>query len=491
MLRLDSPTPGLRRDGRMRARLPGLLALSVALFAVPTRSAPAPPSRPNVIVIVTDDQRWDTLGYMPAVQRRLVAQGITFTNAFTTTPVCLPSRTSLLTGRYPHATGVLANFPPLGGPRRFVGPDASTLATWLHGAGYRTGMFGKYVNLYGSQQCPPATAACYRPPGWDEWHVFLDEEYFTYQLAENDTITSYGSAEGDYSTDVLAAKASEFIRTTRDQPFLLVLNFFAPHSTGPFPPTPAPRHRGTYAGLALTRPPSWDEDDVSDKPGWVQRRPRAGDLVGGGVFRAPAGDWYDDMRRGQLEALQAVDEGVEQLMAALDATGRAADTIVVFTSDNGFSWGEHRWLGKSCPYEECLRVPLVIRYPALRRAGRRARQMVLNIDLAPTLADLAGVDVPPGVDGRSLRPLLRGHAGPGRAAFLFEYFAIPQEVPPSFRGLRTRRWKLALWADPADDELLHFATDPFELESLPPDARRISRRLARRLERLDAARRSP
>jgi arylsulfatase A-like enzyme len=442
-------------------------------------------TRPNIVLFVTDDQRWDTLPYMPAVQRLLVAEGITFTNSFTTTPLCMPSRTSLLTGRYAHHTGALANFPPLGGPGRFVGPDRSTVATWLHQAGYRTAIYGKYVNLY-RFQCPPYTAACYRPPGWDEWHVFLGEAAYDYRLTEGSSTTFYGSAAEDYSTDVLAAKASEFVHDTNAQPYLLVVAFHAPHDEGGLsPPIPAPRHAGLFADLPPLRPPSWDEADVSDKPPWIRNLPRAADLIGSGVLQRPVNVWSDEMRRGQLQALQAVDEAVERILGAVDANGQTRDTAVIFTSDNGLCWDEHRLIGKECPYEECLRVPLVIRFPPLAHRARMERRMVLNIDLAPTIAALAHVRVSPGIDGRSLVPLLRRAAVAWRPAFLFEYFANPGEVMPSFAGVRTTRWKLVHYPDSSDDELLHLETDPYELQSERPDQHRITRRLDRMLRRLE------
>jgi N-acetylglucosamine-6-sulfatase len=482
---------GQRTAARLMIRCV-LVLLAAALVGVACHSGADAPlaasaSRPNVVILLTDDQRWDTLAYTPAVQRLLVAQGITFTNSFTTTPLCMPSRASLLTGQYAHHTGVLANFPPVGGPEHFVGPDASTVATWLHQAGYRTGIYGKYMNLY-ALQCPPHTTACYRPPGWDEWHVFLKEGAFNYGLTDGSSIIPYGSAPEDYSTDVLAAKAEEFVRDTHGQPYLLLVAFHAPHDEPLSAPIPAPRHAGTYADLAPLRPPSWDEADVSDKPAWIRRRPRATDLIGSGFIRMPVEVWSDQERRGHLQSLQAVDEAVARILAAVDASGQAANTAVIFTSDNGLCWDEHRVIGKGCPYEECLRVPLVIRYPPLARAGRQDPRMVLNIDLAPTIAALAKVPVPPATDGRSLVPLLRRAGGPWRAAFLFEYFANPGEAPPSFTGVRTKHWKLTRYEDPSDDELLHLTTDPYELESARPEQHPITPYLQRMLNRLRDAR---
>jgi arylsulfatase A-like enzyme len=314
--------------------------------------------------------------------------------------------------------------------------------------------------------------------------VLLDEATYKYRLTDGSSIVSYGSAPEDYSTDVLAAKAADFVRDTHGQPFLLYVGFHEPHDEGLFPPVPAPRHQSTFANLAPLRPPNWDEADVSDKPAWIQGRPRATELVGSGVLRFPLGEWSDRKRQGQLQALQAIDEAVERILGAVDAIGQTSNTVVIFTSDNGLSWEEHRWLGKGCPYEECLRVPMVIRFPPLARGGRQDARMALNIDLAPTSAALAHVPAGTGIDGRSLVPLLRRSSGPWRAAFLFEYFANPGEVPPNFTGVRGKRWKLTRYDNPSDDELLHLATDPFELTSEHPGERAISRHLQRVMDTL-------
>jgi arylsulfatase A-like enzyme len=185
------------------------------------------------------------------------------------------------------------------------------------------------------------------------------------------------------------------------------------------------------------------------------------------------------MRRGQIQALQAVDEAVERILGAVDASGATADTAVLFTSDNGLSWDEHRWIGKGCAYEECLRVPLVVRLPSSPRAGRVEPRMALNIDLAPTIAALAGVRAPR-ADGRSLLPLIRGVPARWRSSFLFEFFTNPGDAQPSFVGVRTTRWKRVRYPDASDDELLDLATDPYELQSKRPDLRQIARRLDQR-----------
>ena len=424
--------------------------------------------RPNVIIVVTDDQRWDTLQYMPHVLDQIAAQGVTFTNAFVTSPVCAPSRASLLTGRYARHHGVLTVGAPDGGATRFVGPDASTLATWFHDAGYRTGIVGKYVNDYVSQ-CPPETDTCYRPPGWDEWHVFLKQHYYDYVLAENGELTKFGADPSDYSTDVLGAKAVEFIERAAGRPFLLYVAFNSPHQEerGGLP-IPAPRHQDQRAGIAPWRPPSYDEEDVSDKPPWVALQPRASRLLRSLLTRGAWGDW---VRQRQIEALAAVDEAVAGMLAALDATGQAEDTVVVFTSDNGYLWGEHRYFfGKDVPWEESIRVPLVVRFLRLRREGREDSHLVLNIDVAPTVAELAGVHPSGAIDGTSLVPLLRGDAPPWRDAFVVEmWHQRGSSPPPSYRGIRTRDRLFVPYPSVGEAELYDLATDPYELQNRARD----------------------
>ena len=422
--------------------------------------------RPNIIFIVSDDQRWDTLQYMPRVLERIADQGVSFTNAFVPTALCAPSRASMLTGQYAHTHGVLTLAIPTGGATLFVGPDASTLATWLQQAGYRTGMYGKYITDY-NRQCPPYTTSCYTPPGWNDWHVFVQQGYFNYRLAENGSIISYGSTEAEYSTDVLAAKAVDFIVRANGQPFFLHLATAAPHQDGGARPKPAPRHVGLFAGIAPWRPPSYDEEDISDKPIWVQQMPRAADPVG---IYLTHGTWTEAIRQAQLESAVAIDEAVEAIVSALDATGQADDTIIVYTSDNGLVWGEHReFAGKDSDFEESIRVPLIIRAPGLVGAPREESRLALNIDLAPTLAAAAGVTPTSPVDGASLLPLLRDEASPWRTDFLIEHFDFSSAGLFNYAGVRTDEWKYVEYPITGEAELYDLVNDPYELDSRHAD----------------------
>jgi N-acetylglucosamine-6-sulfatase len=402
--------------------------------------------RPNVVLIVTDDQRWDTLDAMPAVKRLLVDDGVTFENAFTTTPSCCPSRVGLLTGEYSHDTGVLdgsvGNAP--GGAPAFE--DDSSLATWLDDAGYRTGLFGKYLNDYA------ALPRGYIPPGWDQWFAIAQPppqiRYYDYELNENGTIVRYGDAPSDYSTTVLEGHAVSFV--SEEQPFFLYFAPIAPHP----PSLPAPQDAGAHVDTSWEAPPSFAEDDVSDKPG-----------AGAGPL-----DLEDarGIREDMLRSLLAVDRAVEAIADAVEDAGLSNDTYFLFTSDNGYLWGEHRLLGKVWPYEESIRVPLVIRPPGGHTA-RSVDALVLNIDVAPTIADLAGVDPPLPHDGRSLMPLLDRHTGAWRDRFVVEFLGYAPGIPP-YSGIRTNRY-LYVEYENGWRELYDVRADPFELRNMLGEGR--------------------
>ena len=437
------------------------LVRNTAAALVATRGIAGPcraPRRPNMVVIELDDSRWDTVGYMPTVEQRLVNQGVSFGNSFVTTPLCAPSRASLLTGRYAHHTGILYNEPPDGGAESF--DPSSTLATWLHDAGYRTGLFGKYLNGYAS--LAPAV-----PPGWDEWHAyFADTEgpeagpsYFDYMLAEDGRLVAYGNGAQAYLTDVLARKLLRFVghRAHSRHPFFALFTPLAPH----VPATPAPRDASRLVGLPPWRPPSYDEADLSDKTTWWQQLPE--------VFPPSQAASRDAVRQEQLETLLAVDDAVRALLDTLDRLGIADDTLVLLTSDNGMLWGEHWWWGKECGYEESIRVPLVVRYPHGIDAPRVDPRMVLDIDVAPTLAALGRARVPAIVDGRSLVPLLRSaSAAPDwRTDFLIEEWGRLFTSVPTWAGVRAEQWTYL--DSGGEEELYDLVADPYEMQSRAAD----------------------
>lgn len=439
-----------------------LLVLAVLAVLAPGRAL-SQEGPPDVVVIVTDDQRWDTLGAMPVVQRELVARGASFPDAFVVNPVCCPSRASILTGAYSHTTGVYRQAPPFGRFEWFR--DGSTLATWLDDAGYTTGLFGKYLDGY-----QHAGLTGYVPPGWDRWVAFIRSAYRDYKLSVDGRVRGFGSASEDYSTDVLAREAEGFVRRA-EGPLFLYLAPAAPH--GPAPP--APGDEDAFADLPPWRPASYDEADVSDKPSWVRSLPR---------LDAAERERIDTLRRNQLASLLAVDRAVQRVLGALRETGRLRDTLIVYTSDNGLSWGEHRWSKKEAPYEEVIRVPLVVRWDAGGvLAGSTPDAQALNVDLAPTIADATAVAAPD-IEGRSLLPVLRGEREPApREDFLIEHLAGTNPVP-TYCAVRSRDWTYVRYTD-GQEELYDLREDPSQLRNLADDPS-ADRRLHERRARLDA-----
>ncbi|HET7555263.1 MAG TPA: sulfatase [Gaiellaceae bacterium] len=433
-------------------------------------AAPGAHQPPSIVLVVTDDQRWDTLWGMRAVEEALADHGVTFTNSFVVNPLCCPSRASLLTGRYSHSTGVYLNQPPRGGFRSFH--DSQTIATVLHRAGYTTGLVGKYLNGYGAS----AGDARYVPPGWDSWTAFLGgTSYYDYRLVDHGHVERYGRGGSAYSTDVLARKAVQFAATARP-PFFLEFAPFAPHQ----PATPPPRYRDAFDHFAWWRPPSFNERDLSDKPRYIRR---LGPLTPSQERRALR------FRREQLEAALAADDAVRALLRALEGRHMLGSTMIVFTSDNGVAWGEHPLIAarKVVPYEEPIRVPLVIRYdPVTRERASQDGHLVLSLDLAATFAAAAGT-VMPGAEGRSLLPLLSHVARPPwRHDFLVEHLAgPPQRAVPTYCAVRGERYKYVLYRT-REEELYDLLLDPHELDNVAahPAMRQPKRRLRARLERL-------
>ncbi|MBC8163353.1 MAG: sulfatase [Roseiflexaceae bacterium] len=453
-------------------------------------------TRPNIVLILADDLdiQLGSLEVMPNLKALLAAQGASFDQAFVPISLCCPSRASLLRGQYPHNHGVYTNGPPTGGFQRFqeLNLEDQTLATALQGAGYRTALLGKYLNGY-----PDPAAQSFIPPGWSEWYSpSSDNAYseYNYSLNENGTLVAYGDAPADYLTDVLAAKANSFVtRTaTTGEPFFIELATYAPH----LPYTPAPRHVGLFAGVQAPRPPSFNEADVSDKPAAVQGKP---------LLNPVAISSIDTSYRLRLQSLQAVDELIAGLVQTLAASGELDSTYIFFTSDNGYHMGAHRLSsGKYTPYEEDIRVPLLVRGPGVS-AGVVRRELVSNIDLAPTFAEIAGLTPPAQVDGRSLVPLLQaGQSAPAwRQAVLFEQYPFAGQQPSSrrypagigaarigyagvlepldpqdvlaaapqaaYQGLRTATYKYVEYST-GERELYDLVADPYELQNLAAGA---------------------
>ena len=421
--------------------------------------------------MLVDDQAMNSFdsALMPKTFQRIVDRGTRFTDGLAAPPLCCPDRAGILTGQYPHHHGVLSNDP---GYPSLIG-KGNTLPVWLQRAGYRTAYVGKFLNEYES------FAGNLPAPGFDRWFAFNDRpRYYDYTVSADGTPRSFGVQRRAYSTDVLTRRAKSFIDAQRGNrnPFFLWLAYNAPHGSpgdspycnqeDPIPATDADYHG--YAQLPLPQTPSFNEADVSDKPNGVSSLPP----VGPGAMTE-----LERRYRCTAAALSEVDVGINRVIRELSHTGKLSNTIVVYLSDNGYFFGEHRIVqGKSLPYEPALQVPFAIRVPAAYLDGhakRRSTQVVSNVDVAPTLLDYAGGARPCRgggrcrvVDGRSLRPLLSRGGGPwpAKRGVLAE-IATDQN---HYTALRSRHRMYAEYSS-GERELYDLRTDPFELQNLDGD----------------------
>jgi len=429
-----------------------VMLLAAILAAGLAGRAQAARRRLNVVFIVSDDERVDGNAVMHHVQQLLARHGVTFDNFRVTTSECGPSRASILTGQYSHHTGVTGNF----GPHGYPAFDAETdLPVWLHRAGYETALVGKYLNDYSLDGHNAI------PPGWDDWQAMDSvplEKYYDYSVDENGRLVHYGTKPADYSTTVLTQKALAFLRTAR-RPFFLYFAPVAPH----LPAVPAPADVGRFDHLAPFSSPAVNERNIGDKP-WAAWHERA--LTAAGL------SYTEAVRRHQLEALQAVDRGVAGIVSTLAHRHLLDRTVIFYTSDNGFLWGEHRLGGKLWPYEESTRVPLVVRTPWTQANGTVNHDAVLNIDFASTIAQLAGVRPAIPQDGYSFAPLLHGLAIPWRKEYLIEYLggnALRQGGPPPYVAIHTKRYLYVEYRYDHWQELYDLRKDPWELNNVADD----------------------
>lgn len=407
--------------------------------AQPQPVTPGSESKPNIVVVLTDDLSSDLVRFMPQVQR-MAREGARFTDYSVTDSLCCPSRASILTGQFPHNTGIFTNSGDDGGFRQFHrrGGERSTIGTELQRAGYRTGFMGKYMNGYRPEKAVAGRRA-YVPPGWNSWAVAGNGyPQYDYQLNENGRLVDYGHAPRDYLTDVLTRKGNKFIRSSvaARKPFYLQLNTFSPHT----PATPAPRHKGEFAGLTAPRGLAFDERDVSDKPRWLRDQPS---------LTSKKRNKIDKLYRKRVRSIQSIDDMLAKLRTTLRDTGEADNTYVVFSSDNGYHMGEHRLMpGKQTAFRTDVTVPLMATGPEIP-AGRAISEPAQNVDLRPTFAELARTNTPGTVDGRSLAPLLRGEKRPWRTVSLIEHHG-PNNTkqdpdrqgksrgnPPTYAAIRT------------------------------------------------------
>jgi arylsulfatase A-like enzyme len=410
---------------------------------------------PNVVLVLTDDQDRASVEAMPQLRRDVADEGVTFTDAYATVPECCPSRASIFTGQYAHNHGVVSNEPPEGGVNAF--DDSNALPVWLQEAGYRTAYVGKYLNGYGWEALGNDPTEI--PDGWTDWIAptnHTEYQMYDYTLNSNGELVDYGDAPSDYQTDVLADNAVRLLKEGGDAeaPLFLTVAPVAPHDEGvledadaPRNPRPAPRDLGRLQNRGLPRGGSFNEADVSDKPRYVAADPR---LDADEIARLTA------LYRSRLESLLAVDDLVGRVVRTLRDEGELEETLFIYTSDNGYLLGEHRQVGKEKVYEESSGVPLIISGPGFD-AGTVERRPVGNVDLAPTILDLAGVDAGLTMDGVSL---LERESLASRPGLVLELLS-----EHSYSGVRTDRYVFAERRR-GDTELYDLERDPHELSNL-------------------------
>lgn len=466
-----------------------MTAVAVAL-AVGSIAAPPAAARPNVVFVMTDDQTVESMKVMSRVRTGIQSAGTTFTRSFASFPLCCPSRATYLTGQYAHNHGVINNVPPFGG---YVALDhTNTLPVWLQRAGYRTMHVGRYLNGFGTQNLDITEV----PLGWSDWISTLDPTTYGYgawQINENRQILLKPGPDHptEFQTDYLGRRAVELIEQAApsEKPFFLSLTFPAPHSGTPVDlgdppglatPSPAPRHVDAFALTPLPRPPGFDEKAVADKPRFIRRRSRLA-----ATDKAAVRENYQQ----ELESLLSVDEAVGRVLGALQRTGELQNTLVIFTSDNGFMHGEHRIrAAKVFAYEPSIRVPLVMRGPGVP-TGVRLGQNVANIDLAPTILDAADATAGRLEDGTSLFGLMSDpESEPGREVLLENGSGL--RTVSAYRGLRNSRYSYIRYDRSGERELYDLRRDPFQLRNLAEVKRydRIQTLLAARLRRLERCR---
>ncbi|HEU4690488.1 MAG TPA: sulfatase, partial [Vicinamibacterales bacterium] len=448
----------------MRASRPvvvaaALLATRCSAPSQTQNTPPAEPRRPNIVMVLVDDMRWDEMRVAghPFIETpnmdRLAGDGARFLNAFACTPLCSPSRATFLTGQYPHTNGIIDN-------TARPSHDLRVFPLELQRAGYRTGFFGKWH--MGNDASPR--------PGFDHW-VALPGQGEAIDPALN--VDGEPVQAKGYTTDLLTDYVERFMDRSPDRPFLVYLAHKAIHPNViqrddgrvvPIPGQPggfvaADRHRGRYAGRPMPRRANAFKPPLG-KPALLRQ---IDDLPPLGEKTATT----DDEIRGRQEMLLAVDDSLGRILAALERKGVLDNTMVVFTSDHGYFYGEHGLNEeRRLAYEETIRIPLLIRYPSLIKAGSTPAEMALNLDIAPTLLEVAGLRPAAEIQGRSLLPVLKGDARDWRTSFLVEYFTdtvFPRIRNMGYVAVRTTRHKYIHYGElPGMDELYDLEKDPYE-----------------------------
>ena len=450
----------LKQMSILTAALLGLAGVVSAAKEPPLRQAN---EQPNFLFVMVDDMAPDAIFHdrfdfleTPNLQR-MADEGAVFNNMFVTTSLCSPSRASILTGTYSHIHGVRYN--EIQDPEPHLEQFPQTLQT----LGYKTALIGKWHMAHHAEP----------RPGFDYWLSFKGQGvYNDPELNINgDVVKQQG-----YITDILTDKAVDFIAENESDPFCVLLWHKACHAKF----TPAERHKNAFPDAQIEEPQSWSLD-FSEKPTWMRREKIFGPhyrkwLASEGEFVAPTlplkkwnppAPWLD-----MLRCMLAVDEGVGRVMDLLEEQGRLDNTVVIFMADNGWFYGEHRRGDKRLAYEESIRVPFAMRYPAKLEAGRLIDGMVANIDIGPTILELAGANIPKTMQGESFVPVMEGKAEGRTDPFLYVYFQEKYAPAiPTTLSIRTPEWKYIHlpYEDAAEgnfDELYRLSKDPHEMKNL-------------------------
>jgi arylsulfatase A-like enzyme len=533
------------RGEALRSRSIAAVLAVAAVLALPAAAQARPASaagdgRPNILVVMTDDQALADVAHMPNVKRLLARRGTSFADAIDSFPLCCPARATFITGQYAHNHGVAGNFWPHG----WYGMKhrGNTLPAWLQRAGYRTALIGKWLNGYGARDAHGEV-----PKGFDVWRGLLDVsayDYYNFVMNRNGALKSWGDADfarklvefakievipnpgglagvlnqlasvfgpapydywgaqnpEDYSPDVTGRITEDLVRSQRTskKPFFIWWAPAAPHREDVAvtlmgrpgrDPRPAPRYEQLSTRFRLPRPPSFNEPDFSDKPSNTQAK-------------APAltQEQIDQLQldyEGRVGSLLAVDDHVKRLVSTLRRTRQLKNTLIVFLSDNGWLQGQHRIPGdKFLPYEESVRIPLILRGPGIPR-GRTVRGQIANIDLAPTLLDVARARPGRIMDGVSLLPTIRDPRRRPRRAIELEAPAplFEGDIPVNgwdrpYRGVRTDRYTYVVYRETGDEELYDRRKDPHQLRNVAgsPAYAAVKARLRSRLAKLNDCR---
>ena len=427
---------------------------AVVLLCVLSSSAISAWAKPNFVFFMTDDQRFDQMGcaghpYLRTPHMdRLASEGARFRNAYVVVSLCGPNRACIMTGLYSHANGVRFNERP-----DVVDPKIPMFPQLLQKAGYETAFLGKW-------HMPDAA----RSRDFDYYCGFLGQgSYWHAKLAEgsrNVIGPDIEQAEG-HVDDIFGDRAEAFVRRKHDKPFCLFVWFKSPHRY----PDPPERHADLYRSAYIPDPPTLN-DDYAGRPEPV----RLTEMKIG--WTSDTSPWREFVRRRDA-CVKGVDDNVGKVLKALDETGLAANTAVIFTSDNGFFQGEHGFFDKRLMYEESIRVPMLVRWPGVVKPGSLPESPALSIDYAPTLLEAAGAEVPKSLQGRSLLPVLRGETPKDwRRRWWYEYDEFPgPHMVRAHRGVKVEeRWKYIVWLmEPGGEELYDLQTDPHEMKNLVND----------------------